>query len=200
MLEAVFLDVGETLVNEERYWQEVAAAAGLDAHVVAAALGMTIARGEDHTALWSHLGVPRPRALGEISYAEDDLYPDARPCLEALRELGLRVGAAGNQSEVLERWTRETLPVSMIGSSVSWGARKPDPAFFARMISEAGCEPAALAYVGDRVDNDVMPALGAGLVAVHVRRGPWGRLQRAPADALVVDSLDQLPDALASRT
>ena len=109
------------------------------------------------------------------------------------------MGVAGNQSEVLERWTRDTLPVSMIGSSVSWGVRKPDPAFFARMVAEAGCEPGALAYVGDRVDNDVVPALAAGLVAVHVRRGPWGRLQRAPADALVVDSLDQLPDALASR-
>ena len=72
-LEAVFLDVGETLVNEDRYWREVAAAAGLEPYVVTAALGVTIARGEDHTALWSHLGVERPSSVAEISYSEDDL-------------------------------------------------------------------------------------------------------------------------------
>ena len=198
-LRAVFLDVGETLVNEDRYWREVAAAAGLEPHVVTAALGVTIARGKEHTALWSHLGIDRPGSVGEISYAEDDLYPDAVPCLEELRGLGLRVGLAGNQSEVLERWTRETFSVSVVGSSVSWGVRKPDPAFFARMLVEAGCAPGELAYVGDRVDNDVVPALAAGFVAVHVRRGPWGRLQQAPPGALVVDSLAQLTDALASR-
>ena len=198
-LQAVFLDVGETLVNEDRYWREVAAAAGLEPQVVTAALGVTIARGEDHTALWSHLGIERPDAAGGISYTEADLYPDAVPCLDALRGLGLRVGLAGNQSEVLERWTRETLEVSVIGSSASWGVRKPDPAFFARMLAEAGCGPDELAYVGDRVDNDVMPALAAGFVAVHLRRGPWGRLQQAPSEALGVDSLAQLTDALASR-
>jgi HAD superfamily hydrolase (TIGR01549 family) len=198
-LKAVFLDVGETLVNEDRYWREVAAAAGLAPHVVTAALGVTIARGEDHTELWSHLGSERPETFGEISYAEADLYPDAIPCLDALLGLGLRVGLAGNQSEVLERWTRETLQVSVIGSSASWGTRKPDPAFFVRMLAEAGCAPDELAYVGDRVDNDVVPALAAGLVAVHLRRGPWGRLQQAPREALVVDSLAQLTDALASR-
>jgi HAD superfamily hydrolase (TIGR01662 family) len=198
-LRAVFLDVGETLVNEDRYWREVAAAAGLEPHVVAAALGVTIARGEEHTALWSHLAVERPESLGEISYEEGDLYPDAVPCLAALRDRGLRVGLAGNQSETLERWTRETLEVSVIGSSASWGVRKPDPAFFARMLAEAGCAPEELAYVGDRVDNDVVPARAVGLVAVHVRRGPWGRLQQAPPDTLVVDSLAQLADALASR-
>ena len=42
------------------------------------------------------------------------------------------------------------------------------------------CRADELAYVGDRVDNDVLPAAAAGLVAVHVRRGPWGRLQRTP--------------------
>jgi HAD superfamily hydrolase (TIGR01549 family) len=198
-LEAVFLDVGETLVNEDRYWREVAAAAGLEPHVVTAALGVTIARGEEHTALWSHLGIERPESVAEISYTEADLYPDAIPCLDALRGLGLRVGLAGNQSDVLERWTRETLDVSDIGSSASWGVRKPDPAFFARMLTEAGCTADELAYVGDRVDNDVVPALAAGFVAVHVRRGPWGRLQHAPPEALVVDSLGQLTDALASR-
>jgi HAD superfamily hydrolase (TIGR01662 family) len=198
-LEAVFLDVGETLVNEERYWHEVASAAGLEPHVVVAALGVTIARGEEHTELWSHLGVPKPARVAEIVYELDDLYPDALPCLESLGRLGLRVGLAGNQSEALERWTRDAgLPVTVVGSSASWDVRKPSPLFFERMVVEAGCDPESLAYVGDRVDNDVVPALEAGLHAVHLRRGPWGLLQRAPQEALVVNSLADVPDALAS--
>jgi FMN phosphatase YigB (HAD superfamily) len=198
-LEAVFLDVGETLVNEERYWRQVAAVAGLDGHVVLAALGVTIARGEDHTKLWSHLGRPKPEAVAEIVYELEDLYRDALPCLELLRARGLRVGIAGNQSEALERWTRAAgFPVSVIGSSATWGVRKPAPGFFRRMVVEAGGEADRLAYVGDRVDNDVLPALEAGIVAVHLRRGPWGRLQASPPGAVSIDSLAELAEALAS--
>jgi FMN phosphatase YigB (HAD superfamily) len=62
-----------------------------------------------------------------------------------------------------------------------------------------GCAPGEVAYVGDRVDNDVLPAVAAGMVAVHIRRGPWGRLQRTPPEAtLELDDLSSLPDALAS--
>lgn len=195
----VFLDVGETFVNEERYWREVAALADVEPHVVLAALGVTIARGEEHTELWRHLGIDRPSGLGAVVYEPGDLYPDALPCLDALREGGLSVGLAGNQSEALERWTRDSgFPVDFVGSSASWGVRKPAAGFFAQMVAEAGCRPDELAYVGDRVDNDVLPALAAGLVAVHVRRGPWGRLQAAPEEALQIDSLAELPEALAS--
>jgi FMN phosphatase YigB (HAD superfamily) len=199
-LHAIFFDVGETLVNEERYWREIAARAGFDPHVVAAALGVTIARGEDHTELWQHLGVESPPRVGAVVYETDDLYPDALPCLAALRAAGLRIGIAGNQSAELETWTRRAgFPVDVVGSSASWGVRKPAGAFFARMVAEGGCEPHELAYVGDRVDNDVLPAAAAGLVAVHVRRGPWGRLQPTPPEAaLAVDDLAPLPQALAS--
>jgi beta-phosphoglucomutase-like phosphatase (HAD superfamily) len=40
------------------------------------------------------------------SFAEDNLYPDARPCLEALRAQGLLVGLAGNQTARAERILR----------------------------------------------------------------------------------------------
>ena len=133
-------------------------------------------------------------------YAYSDLYDDAVPCLEAVRRLGLRVGIAGNQTEALEAWARDAkLPADVIASSASLGVRKPDPAFFERVVELMECEPAEVAYVGDRVDNDVLPAARAGLVAVHVRRGPWGRLQPTPPEAaLGLDDLASLPDALAS--
>jgi FMN phosphatase YigB (HAD superfamily) len=199
-LRAVFFDVGETIVDEERYWREVAGAVGLGPHVVWAALGVTIARGEEHLDLWRHLGLERPGAWDDVVYSADDLYPDAVGCLEAVRAMGLRVGLAGNQNAGLEAWARTAgLPVDIVTGSASLGVRKPDPAFFASLVRLADCAATEVAYVGDRADNDVRPAAAAGLVSVHVRRGPWGRLQETPPEAtLVVDDLASLPEALAS--
>ena len=196
----MFFDVGETLVDEERWWRLMAERAEVEPHALWAALGITIERGEEHNALWGHLGIERPDVWGEIVYDVSDLYPDALGCLEAVRTLGLRVGLAGNQNLALELWAREAgLPVDVITSSASLGIRKPDPAFFAALVELGECSPGELAYVGDRVDNDVLPAARAGLVAIHVRHGPWGRLQRTPPEAtLGIDTLAELPAALAS--
>ena len=109
---------------------------------------------------------------------------------------------AGNQSARLEAWARSAgLPVDVIGSSASWGVRKPSPAFFERLVAEAGFEPGRVAYVGDRVDNDVRPAAAAGMTAIFLRRGPWGWIQALDGDppeaAATIESLEELPAVLA---
>jgi HAD superfamily hydrolase (TIGR01549 family) len=198
---AVFFDVGETLVDEERWWRELCERSGLQPHVVWTALGVTIARGEEHDALWGRLGVERPQGWEELTYSVDDLYPDATACLVQMRDLGLFVGIVGNQTHALEEWARASLlPADLVSSSASLGVRKPDSRFFERIVELAGAAADEVAYVGDRVDNDIVPALAAGLVAVHARRGPWGRLQETPPGALAVDDLASLPQALASIT
>jgi FMN phosphatase YigB (HAD superfamily) len=196
----VFFDVGETLVDEERYWREMASAAGLRPHVIWAALGKTIERGEEHVELWRHLGVKRPAgAWDRIVYSVDDFYPDAIDCLERIRASGLLVGIAGNQNAALEKWAGSAgLPVDVVTGSASLGVSKPDPVFFERLVALSGAVAAEVAYVGDRVDNDVLPAAAAGLVAVHLRRGPWGYLQATPDDVVAIRSLAELPGALAS--
>ncbi|HEY1317903.1 MAG TPA: HAD family hydrolase [Gaiella sp.] len=191
---AVFFDVGETLVDEERYWRAHAAVVGIPPHVVWAALGVTIARGEEHTEVWRRLGVERPSP--SIPYVLDDLYPDALESLARLRAAGLFVGIAGNQSAAMEEWGRESLPADMVASSASLGVRKPDPRFFERLVDLAGTPAEEVAYVGDRADNDAAPAVEAGLVAFHLRRGPWGRLQETPDGAIAVDSLTEVSAVL----
>ena len=196
---AVFFDVGETLVDEERLWREVARAAGVRPHVVWAALGVTIDRGEDHSVVWEHLDVERPLGVWErLGYANDDLFPDAVPCIDELRSRGVLVGLAGNQSASMEAWARATFPADLVTSSEGLGVRKPDPSFFERLVGLSGAAAGEVAYVGDRADNDVLPALEAGMLAVHVRRGPWGMLQETPPGALAIRSLAELPAALAS--
>ena len=134
----------------------------------------------------------------------DDLYPDAVPCLQALHAAGYRVGLAGNQPAHAEDVIRGLgLPLDFVASSASWGIEKPDPRFFAKIIEVLDLPPAEIAYVGDRLDNDVRPAAAAGMQAIFLRRGPWGWIQQpkgeAPEAVLTVESLAELPDAIARR-
>jgi HAD superfamily hydrolase (TIGR01509 family) len=189
-VKAVVFDVGETLVDETGMWERAADAAGVPRFTVMGVLGGMAARGEHHARTWELLGVEPPPS----TWTSDDLYADALPCLRALRRAGILVGAAGNVPAGYEEPLREH--VDLLGSSGRWGVEKPDPAFFERIARESGLAPREIAYVGDRVDNDVEPALAAGMVAVHVRRGPWGILHEPPPEALQIRSLDELPGAL----
>jgi FMN phosphatase YigB (HAD superfamily) len=104
------------------------------------------------------------------------------------------VGAVGNMAIVHEDLIRPH--VDFVSSSERWGVEKPDAGFFERVVEETGRAAPEVAYVGDRVDNDIEPALAAGMVAVHVRRGPWGYLHEPPPEAIRIRSLDELPEAL----
>jgi HAD superfamily hydrolase (TIGR01509 family) len=189
-VKAVVFDVGETLVDETAMWQRAADAAGVPRFTLMGILGGLAARGEHHSRVWAMLGVEHPAA----TFEPPDFYPDALPCIDGLRTRGLRVGAVGNTPLETEELLREH--VDVVGSSGRWGVEKPAPDFFDRIVSAVGLAPGEIAYVGDRVDNDVEPALAAGMVAVHVRRGPWGYLHDPPAAALHVGSLVDLPQVL----
>ena len=190
-LKAVFFDVGETLVDETPTWERAADAAGVPRFTLMGVLGGLAARGEPHGRVWEILGVERPAEHGLVL----DLYPDALPCLTAVREAGYLVGAVGNTPEAVEAELRKH--VDVVGSSARWRAEKPAREFFRRLVAEARADAGEVAYVGDRVDNDVVPALAAGLVAFHVRRGPWGHLHEPPEGARRIGSLSELPEALA---
>jgi FMN phosphatase YigB (HAD superfamily) len=127
-------------------------------------------------------------------FADRDLHSDALPCLETLRVNGLRLGAAGNMRAVHEDFLRPH--VDFVGSSERWNVWKPDAGFFERVVLEAGVAAGEILYVGDRVDNDVLPALAAGLKAVRVRRGEHAHVE-SPAGIITIDSLAELPEALA---
>ena len=92
------------------------------------------------------------------------------------------------------------VPFEFIGTSGGWGVAKPDPRFFARIVTSLELPPAEIAYVGDRLDNDVIPAQAAGMAAIFLRRGPWGWIQAGRVDppeaTLVVEDLASLAGAL----
>jgi FMN phosphatase YigB (HAD superfamily) len=190
-VEAVVFDIGETLVDETAMWEAAADAVDVPRFTLMGVVGGLAARGEQHGRVWEILGVaPAEPAAWESGH----FYPDALPCVSRLRFDGYRVAAAGNTPASVEELLRRY--VDVVGSSASWGVEKPSVAFFARVVELAGVPAERIAYVGDRVDNDIRPALEAGLVAVHIRRGPWGHLQAPPGDAIRIETLDELPDAL----
>jgi HAD superfamily hydrolase (TIGR01549 family) len=209
---AVFLDVGETLVDETRVWESWADWLGVPRFTFLATLGEIIERGEHHTRVFDEfrpgfdLAAERAarRAAGRSwTLEERDLYPDVRPTLERLRADGYLVGLSGNQPDGTTAALRAlSLPVDLVENSADWGVEKPDPAFFTRVADAAGLPPGRIAYVGDRLDNDVLPAAAAGMVSVFLRRGPWGiahaRLPEAARARLRIDALADLPGALAS--
>jgi HAD superfamily hydrolase (TIGR01549 family) len=173
-LRAAFFDLGETLVSEQRSWEAWADWLGVPREELFTVMREVIESGEHHRRIFEILrpgcGIPAHEELY-------DFYPDALSCLATLRAAGMRVGVAGNQHASTEDWMRRHLPPDvLIASSGSWGVEKPSPEFFTRLIELADEVPQTIAYVGDRVDNDVLPASDAGLVTVFVRRGPWGEV------------------------
>jgi len=176
MAVAVVFDFGYTLVDEDRVWRQTAAQLGCPESVFFATLGAVIERRGHHHDVYRLLGAngrPDP-----VPFEPGDFYDDAAPCLSALQDRGRVVGIAGNFSVEIEEFVREQVEADFIASSERWGVEKPSPEFFARIVSEAGCAPEEVAYVGDRVDNDVVPAATAGMAAHFLVRGPWAFIQK----------------------
>ena len=91
----------------------------------------------------------------------------------------------------------------MIATSDDWGVAKPDPGFFEKMIEVSPAGPGETLYVGDRLDNDILPAARLGLRTALINRGPWAMIWRddlaaSPVPTLRIDSLVELPGKIAA--
>ncbi|MFI9058010.1 HAD family hydrolase [Streptomyces anulatus] len=203
-METIVLDIGETLVRDDRHWASWANWLGVPPHTLSALVGAAVAQGREAT---DALRVLRPDMDVEEAYRaraaagrgehldESDLYQDVRPALGELRAAGVRVVVAGNGTVRAGELLRGLdLPVDLVVTSDEWGARKPDPEFFARVAEVAGAAPEATLYVGDHPAEDLFPAAAAGMRTAHLRRGPYGHWWAEHPD--VVETADFRIDAL----
>lgn len=203
LIEAVYFDIGETLLDRRREYEAHAARLGVSPHTFSAVFGAVIAGGgsvADVMARFDDRG-PAPGSGLLAALEESDLYADARPCLTELGRRGLKVGVVGNQpAEIGDQLRRLGLPADDIATSAQWGVAKPDAEFFRRIVESAGVDASSIVYVGDQIDLDIVPALAVGLQAVRILRGPWGYLVRdsSAEDAClaVIKSLAELPALL----
>jgi N-acetyl-D-muramate 6-phosphate phosphatase len=185
MIRSVVFDVGETLIDDTREWARWADWLNVPLHTFSAVLGAVTAEGRNNAETFDYfrpgfdLAEQRQQredaGRGEL-IEEVDLYSDVRPGLQALRDAGLWVGIAGNQtSRAGELLQQLNLPVEAIATSGEWGVAKPDPGFFDRVI-------ALLLVIGE---HDLVrdPELGEDRVALRAARRQDQRRRRGDAHA-----------------
>jgi len=125
-----------------------------------------------------HMGVtPDEELLDEIGGTFQEigweLYPEARPTLEALRDAGFRLGIVSNASHALPKMLEDAGIASFfdpVTYSFEAGAEKPDVRIFRRALAQAGSEPEQAVHVGDSYDQDYLGARNAGLHAILIQR------------------------------
>ncbi len=124
-------------------------------------------------------------------------FPGVEPMLKRL-SASYKLGVIANQSlGTLDRLKGYNLDsyFSLMGSSAELGMNKPDPRFFHWALKEADCRPEQAVMIGDRIDNDIIPARELGLHAIWVKQG-FARVQQPPDGELAPDYIvDQILDA-----
>jgi FMN phosphatase YigB (HAD superfamily) len=82
-----------------------------------------------------------------------------------------------------------------VGLSERVGIRKPDVRIFLGACEALSLEPSACAMVGDRIDNDIVPARALGMRAIrfvtgrHARQRPRSWLEAPDAEVHDVEEL-----------
>jgi HAD superfamily hydrolase (TIGR01549 family) len=208
MIRCVIFDVGETIRDDTREFAAWADWLDVPRHTFSALYGAMRVQGKSTDDVFQCLAPgfdleaqrrERAAALCDEMFGEEDLYPDVRPALSTLREVGLWIGIAGNQSRRAQGHLEELrLPVDGIITSAILGTSKPSPAFFFGLMEWSGYPAEEILYVGDHRDNDLRPARECGISTALIRRGPFGHLwadevERAGEANLVIETLLDLP-------
>ncbi|MBF0778960.1 HAD family hydrolase [Streptococcus cuniculi] len=209
MLNWIFFDVGSTLVDETATYQRFAAecAKVLTNHgqtVTAAAFFEKMKElSESGQApirnAWAWYGLPdklRPR----WNHAGETLYPDVLQTLEYLSQsysLGIIANQGRGLAERLEAFgIRHFFDIIVCSEEV--GYRKPDRAIFDYGLRQAESPARNCIYVGDRMDNDILPAKELGMRTVHVLQGmgPHNGRQRENVSDMTIQHLSDLMERL----
>jgi putative hydrolase of the HAD superfamily len=100
-----------------------------------------------------------------------ELYEDARPALEAIRRLGLKVGLLSNSSRDLDEFVaHHRLAADAVLTSGVHGKTKPHESIFRALLARLEVEPGEAAMVGDTLHDDVEGARAIGMRAVLLDR------------------------------
>ena len=85
-----------------------------------------------------------------------------------------KLGIIANQSlgtqERIDNWGIGKF-FDVVMASAEAGCAKPDLKIFSAALDKAGCKPADAVMVGDRLDNDIIPAKKLGMKTIWVRQG-----------------------------
>ena len=203
MIKWIFFDVGSTLVDETEAYdhrvREIIAGTSItfkefdDVRIALARQGL-----DGNSAAIKHFGLTKTPW-----HSEDEVpYSDVHSTLAVLIDKGYKLGIIANQklgtAERLESWgLRQYFDV--IVASAEIGHAKPDKEIFEKAFELAGCTAEESVMVGDRLDNDIIPAKALGMKTVWLKNG-LAKHQGAEYGKNVADyqiySLSELPHIL----
>lgn len=136
-------------------------------------------------------------------HSEDEkLYPDAVEVLEYLHQKGYRLGVIANQCPGTEQRLAEKGILKYfdaVAASAELGMAKPDKAIFLKALEMLDCSPEKAVMIGDRLDNDIYPAMKLGMGTIWIKQGPSVYQQLDPSIAApdhIIDCLSEIKSIL----
>jgi HAD superfamily hydrolase (TIGR01662 family) len=171
----LFFDIGSTLIDEtacyEKRFREISAAAAVSYDTIYETALAFYKKGEkgDH-ACAKQYGVSLPKWHHEL----ETPYADAIDTVQCLKSRGYRLGIIANQglgteSRLKTFGLQEYFDIIL--SSAEEGVAKPDPVIFLRALDRACCKPQDAYMIGDRLDNDIIPAKALGMKTIRILQG-----------------------------
>ena len=198
----LFFDIGSTLVDESLVYEYrfggIAEKSGKSTEYVydkAMEFYRQNKKGDKEVA--SLLGVEMPA----WDTARERLYPDTEEVLINLHEK-YKIGIIANQmygtEDRLEAFGIRHF-IDVVVASAEEGVEKPDRRIFEIAFERAGCMPEEAVMIGDRIDNDILPAKMLGMKTIWMKQG-FGRFWKISSDeekpdyeaACLTDLLDLL--------
>ena len=115
-------------------------------------------------------------------------------CLHGRYKLGIIANQSLGTQERIDNWGIGKF-FDVVMASAEAGCAKPDLRIFKMALQKAKCEPNEAVMVGDRLDNDIVPAKALGMKTIWVRQG-YAIYQSIDDERkrpdYIVDSIDEL--------
>lgn len=200
----LFFDVGSTLMDESKVYDMrhagIAEQAGVSFDEVrkrAIAYYREGKKGDKESAAYYGVATPKWDSSLEIK------YPDADESLEKLSKQ-YKIGIIANQNlGTAKRLEEHGLMkyIDLVVASAEEGVEKPDPEIFKIALERSGCEASDACMIGDRMDNDIIPADKLGMKTVLIKRGfcALDESTYAVTPDLTVNDLNELTEIFLSQ-
>lgn len=204
MIKWIFFDLGSTLLDEELAYREYTEECVKMLDSLGMDISVSVYRGKMEEfaregldpirATWNHFAPNHPRPLWTNRGVKP--YPETVEVLETLSteyQLGIIANQASEVRDLLEEW--RLLPYfQVLILSEEVGIVKPNKELFEFALKKAGISANEAIYVGDRYDNDILPAtfLGMKTIRLMTALGKWMRENKGQKSDWQISSLSEL--------
>ena len=170
----IFFDIGSTLVDESAVYEnrikEITQGNNIDKNeFVAKVIECAQTSPKPIVSAAEDYGVNVPAWRHDLEV----LYPDSKEVLQRLSQK-YKIGIIANQDFGTEQRLTDFnvhQHIDLVIASAEEGVAKPDLRIFQIALARADCKPEEAVMVGDRIDNDIIPANKIGMTTMWIKQG-----------------------------